>query len=285
MARYARRGRRSARRRFRRRSTRRVRGGRVGRAHTNYVAGTFRAENVYACPITATKQIAGQFAFWDEIIPMYDAYIPNGGTNTAYRAQIWCFRPNLTQLTRAITGDAVYLTHASIYDQVRVLSATVVLKPPMGMATLLEAPVPSLGTAIDFTGLPIRQPDISFIDRDADIQVTGNTNNDGDYTTLCMSRYGAKVHRFGRPIARKLYAKQLMPVSDVYGNTNNALGPAGFASVKSHWMSNVQTSAYIGDILLALSYKGGDLGVVAQPRINYSCQTLFKVQLRMPIYG
>lgn len=248
---------------------------RVGRAKSAVVRARYRTQNVFTTAVKAGQTgWAAQPSLAEYGLNFFD--LVSAGVS---KAAVLVFRPTLQQLTTAQSGDNAYTTYASIYDQVRVLSVTYILTPPMGLMDSINIPVGTDTLYPSMLLLPQRYPDVSWFDFDNAQGLTSAVDTDGDYTANCLSRWGAKQHRFGRTIRRTLYPRGLQQVMgrDSTFTINQ--------QVRHTYQQNVNNNVYMGDWWLAVSYKGAAGTIDKQPEIRYSIQCIFKVLHRMPLYG
>lgn len=280
--------RRRLRRAPRRRAVRRRRVGRyavrsrIRRAVSTTIQARFLCDNVYGAIISSPNN-GVNFQLFPEIVAAYTSE-----SNGTFNAIAYYFKPRISQLLDSGTGDRTYPLISALYDQLRVRSIDMVFRPPSGLRNAITAPQGnSSNYTTSLTGLPDSCPDCTWIDVDNDynVGVQANLNPQRDITLTGMSRYGARMHRFGSTIRRRLRPVVQIPVLDNTGTVTGVSNASRMTIRGTGYFNSTNPDAFWGGVILAFAYRGTNATSGGQLQYGYACQTVFNLALRCPLYG
>lgn len=285
------------RRRTIRRSSRRVGYGRrrvsrrprVGRLNSAVVTQTFRCFNANTVKLLAGSSggAYGNVVATDWELPSFNVQSGSGGSADT-RACGYYVSPSLNQLIRPSTGDTGYTAFSGFFNTFKLLKYTLILRPPQGLRSVfMQQASATPYNYPELTGLPSREPAVTYIDPDQTTTLGNVIPTDGDYTTSCVASYGYRTHRFGGAIVVSLRPRTLSLILQS-GTSAGAVGNFNIPVVKwgCPWQINTTSQPWFGGIYVFFPYRGSQLSSpYNQPEVNYSIESRFKLCFKSPIYA
>lgn len=265
---------------------------RVGRASSTTIVGTFTAHNARVIQAIAGDSQWNRAAYVSDYeLPSWTIYSGSGGSADT-KSISYLIVPRVTdQLTRALTGDVGYSTYRGIYDLVRIVKYTVILRPPAGLRTVFTEPASQTPWNYpELAGLPTSEPVLTYIDIDASQAIGSTVGDDGDLTTDSSNRYARKMHRFDRPIVRTLYPRYIQNVyaADAIGASVSDPTTYTVPIVRrgAPWLAINASQYYMGGIVVCFPYRGSkNVAPYNQPQVAYGIESKFTVMFKMPLFG
>jgi len=273
----------------RRRHTRRLRrGGRIGRAHTTSIKARFgvdAATGWFWKPGDNTNSTGTAFTSVQEL----NAYINVASAN---QAVVYQFDFPLTLL---VGQNPAYTAFSVAWDRYRIDKVAIKLTCSLDPKRMLTQTMStSASNQYNFSGELQYDPDITWVDRDGSLAVnpTGGyaLQANGDCSDEVVNRSGSKSHRAFSTIYRSMRPRANIAIAAE--TTGRAFGqPSALTAMQyvntklNPFRTTFNQNAFLGAIMLAISYKGPNLSSGIQPQYAWSCRTMWWMTMASPLFG
>lgn len=273
----------------RRRHTRRLRrGGRIGRAHTTSIKAKFGVDAASGWFWVGGQSTSGTGTSFTSVQELAANYFD--GTN--YNALCYQFDFPLTMLVANCPGYAAY---AVAWDRYRIDKVGIKLTCSLDPKRMLtQAMSTSSANQYNFMGELQMDPDVTWIDRDGSLSVNAgggfSLQGNGDCSDEVANRAGAKTHRAFGTIYRTMRPRANLPIAAetggrAYGQPSSITALQYVNTKINPWRTAYNQNGFMGNIFLAVSYKGPNLTANHQPQYAWSCRTTWWMTMASPLFG